>query len=95
MNAREQPYITSARLARVRSGVRISSGPPADVPATIIACEFSVERLRGWIARGEKNVSELVQMNDVEYIELPTGHWPQFTKPDELTHAIVAAIDRG
>jgi hypothetical protein len=33
-------------------------------------------------------------MHDVEYIDLPTGHWPQFTKPAELGRAIVHAVDR-
>ena len=31
---------------------------------------------------------------DVEFVDLPTGHWPQFTKPKELAEAILAAIDR-
>ncbi len=26
--------------------------------------------------------------------DLPTGHWPQFTKPAELARAILAAVDR-
>jgi hypothetical protein len=34
-------------------------------------------------------------MRDVEYIDLPTGHWPQFTKPAELGQAILTAVDRG
>jgi hypothetical protein len=30
----------------------------------------------------------------VDYVDLPTGHWPQFTKPAELGAAILAAVDR-
>jgi pimeloyl-ACP methyl ester carboxylesterase len=33
-------------------------------------------------------------MRDVEFIDLSTGHWPQFTKPAELAQAILSAIDR-
>ena len=40
-------------------------------------------------------VAELAAMRDAEYIDLPTGHWPQFTKPRELEQAILAAVDRG
>jgi pimeloyl-ACP methyl ester carboxylesterase len=65
-----------------------------DVPATIIACAFSSEQLRGWIAQGQPFMSELAAMHDVEYIDLPTGHWPQFTKPKELAQAILSAVDR-
>ncbi len=65
-----------------------------DVPATIIACEFPSELLREWIAQGHPYVAELAALHDVEYVDLPTGHWPQFTKPDELSRAILAAVDR-
>lgn len=65
------------------------------VPATIIACEYSSDQLREWIAQGHPYVAELALMRDVEYIDLPTGHWPQFTKPVELGRAILAAVDRG
>jgi pimeloyl-ACP methyl ester carboxylesterase len=65
-----------------------------DVPATIIACEFPSGQLRAWIAQGHPYVAELAAVRDVEYIDLPTGHWPQFTRPVELGKAILAAIDR-
>ena len=63
-----------------------------EVPATIIACEFPSEQLRQWIAEGNPYVAELAAMHDVEYVDLPTGHWPQFTKPTELGQTILAAI---
>jgi len=65
-----------------------------DVPATIVACEYSSDRLREWIAQGHPYAAELALMRDVEYIDLPTGHWPQFTRPAELGKAILAAVDR-
>jgi len=65
-----------------------------DVPATVITCEFPSAMLREWIAAGNPFVAELARVRDVEYIDLPTGHWPQFTKPKELARAILAAVDR-
>lgn len=65
-----------------------------DVPATVIACEYSSEQLKGWIAERHPYVAELAAIRDVEYIDLPTGHWPQFTKPTELGQAILTAVDR-
>jgi pimeloyl-ACP methyl ester carboxylesterase len=65
-----------------------------DVPVTVIACEFPSETLRGWIAEGNPYVSELSKIKDVEYVDLPTGHWPQLTRPHDLATAILAAIDR-
>jgi pimeloyl-ACP methyl ester carboxylesterase len=65
-----------------------------DVPVTVICCEFSSEALRGWMAQGDPNVSELTKVKDVELVDLPTGHWPQLTRPRDLAMAILAAVDR-
>lgn len=65
-----------------------------DVPATVIACEFPSALLTEWIDNGHPYVAELARIKDVEYMDLPTGHWPQFTKPAELGAAILAAVDR-
>lgn len=65
-----------------------------DVPATVIACEFPSSVLTEWVESGHPYVAELARIHDVEYVDLPTGHWPQFTKPAELGVAILAAVER-
>ena len=68
-----------------------------DVPVTVIACEFSTDMLRGWMSTDHPyatSVAELAKINDVELVDLPTGHWPQFTRPHDLANAILTAIDR-
>ncbi|MHA7140699.1 alpha/beta fold hydrolase [Arthrobacter sp. Sr33] len=64
------------------------------VPATVICCEFTSEQLQHWMDAGDPNVSELTHIHNVEYVDLPTGHWPQFTRPADLSAAILAAVDR-
>jgi pimeloyl-ACP methyl ester carboxylesterase len=63
-----------------------------DVPVTVIACEFPAEMLRDLMAKGHPYTAELARVHDVRFIDLPTGHWPQFTRPDELGTAIVQAL---
>jgi pimeloyl-ACP methyl ester carboxylesterase len=65
-----------------------------EVPATVIACEFPSTVLKEMMAAGHPYVAELGRIRDVEYVDLPTGHWPQFTRPAELGAAILAAVDR-
>ena len=65
-----------------------------EIPVTVITSEFTTEQLLAWIGQGYPQVSELGLIRDVEYVELPTGHWPQFTRPAELGAAILAAVDR-
>jgi pimeloyl-ACP methyl ester carboxylesterase len=73
---------------------RLSNERRFDVPATVIASEFSSDQLKELIAAGHPYVAELAQLRDVEYVDLPTGHWPQFTRPADLGEAILAAVDR-
>jgi pimeloyl-ACP methyl ester carboxylesterase len=65
-----------------------------DVPVTVVATEFTTDMLRGWIEQGLAPVQELPRIRRVEYVDLPTGHWPQLTRPDDLARAILASIDR-
>lgn len=71
---------------------RLSDERRYDVPVTIIACEFSSATLRQWVEQGEPAVRELAKIREVGYMDLPTGHWPQFTRPAELGEAILASV---
>lgn len=65
-----------------------------DVPVTVIACEFPSSTLQAWMDAGHPYVAELAKIPDREFVDLPTGHWPQLTKPRELAAAILTAVDR-
>jgi len=64
------------------------------VPATVITCAYPSSLIQEWIDSGHPYVAELARIRDVEFVDLPTGHWPQFTKPAELGAAILSAVDR-
>jgi pimeloyl-ACP methyl ester carboxylesterase len=81
--------------ARVASDpLRLSNDRRHDVPVTIIACEFPSSLIGEWLAAGKPWVRELAQAKHVDYLDLPTGHWPQFTRPAELGRALVEALAR-
>jgi len=65
-----------------------------DVPVTVVSTEFTSEMLREWIEQGLPPVREFTKIRDVEYVDLPTGHWPQFTRPEELGRTILASVGR-
>ena len=44
------------------------------------------------MAQNHPALRELAKVRDVGYIDLPTGHWPQFTRPEDLGQAILAGI---
>ena len=63
-----------------------------DVPVTVITCEFPAAVLRDLMKNGHPYTAELAKVGDAELVDLPTGHWPQFTKPSELGAAIARAL---
>jgi pimeloyl-ACP methyl ester carboxylesterase len=62
------------------------------VPVTLLMGGMSEEEFRSmlpeWGAWGE----EFDAIDDAEVVKLGSGHWPQFSQPEALAQAIVAAI---
>ncbi|GAA3862627.1 alpha/beta hydrolase [Leifsonia kafniensis] len=73
---------------------QLSNESRFEVPTTIIACEFPSSQILEWIQGNHPYVAELARIRDVEYVDLPTGHWPQFTRPVELGAELLAAVSR-
>jgi len=61
-----------------------------DIPVTAVATEYSVADLRSWIDAGAPPVQEFTRLRDVTYVDLPTGHWPMLTRPQQLARIILA-----
>ena len=88
---RAQAVPTPARA--VQDEQRLTDERRYDVPVTMICPEFTVAMLREWVADGETPVAEIPLIRQVDYVDLPTGHWPQFSRPADLAEVIRAAVD--
>lgn len=87
------------RAQAVPQPVRVATDPqrlshPAryHVPSTVITCTFPGDTMRQMITDAHPFVAELARVDDYEIVDLPTGHWPQFTKPLELQKALLNAL---
>ncbi len=79
--------------ARVASDRQVLSDPRRyEVPVTVVCCEFPSSQLQAWLDGGAPFVAELASIRDRTLVDLPTGHWPQFTRPAELTRVILEAV---
>ena len=65
-----------------------------EVPVVIVCPEFTPAEAREWISAGD--VPELAKARHLKFADIDSGHWPMFTKPDELARLLadVAAQDR-
>lgn len=73
--------------------LRVTDARRFEVPVTEICTSLPSGLLRELIASGQIP-SELESYADVEYVDLPTGHWPMFSRPADLADAIAAAARR-
>lgn len=71
---------------------RLSDERRYEVPVTAVCPEYTAVALQGWIADGEAPVREFASIQDVDYVDLPAGHWPQFTRPDDLARIILDVV---
>ncbi|HEY2916669.1 MAG TPA: alpha/beta hydrolase [Candidatus Limnocylindrales bacterium] len=78
----------------IREGLELTNDARKDVPSTLIATGFTAADYRKY-AETEKPawLAGLPELRDITYIDLPTSHWPMWSKPKELA-AIIADVTR-
>lgn len=76
-----------------RSPVRLTDERRLAVPATVICNSIPATALTEMVDRGQIP-SELGLMSDVRYIDLPTGHWPMFSRPTDLAQVLAEETAR-
>lgn len=68
---------------------RLSDTRRHGVPVTVVSTEYSTDDLRGWIGEQPDPFREFSGIRDVVFVDLPTGHWPQFSRPADLAALIL------
>lgn len=74
--------------------LRLTDVRRRDIPQTLVVTSISSAQVREMIDADAPFVSELAACRDIEIVDLPTGHWPQLTRPQELADVVAAAVDR-
>lgn len=64
------------------------------IPVTMLAGIVSAAEVQGFIDEAADWASELAAIEDLDVVELHSGHWPQFSRPQELAAALLAAVQR-
>ncbi len=77
----------------MRETAHLKNDARRDVPATIIACSYPCEVMMQMAHQGHPMMAEVATLRDLKLIDLPTGHWPMWSRPADLTAAIATAAD--
>ena len=74
--------------AAVRESVELTNDGRLDVPTTMICTGYSSEQVRAAATEGHAWIGGLTELRDVTYVDLPTSHWPMWSRPKQLATII-------
>jgi pimeloyl-ACP methyl ester carboxylesterase len=72
----------------LRDAPVLSNEARLDVASTLIACAYSSQDYRDAAADGQTWLGGLLELRNVSYVDLPTSHWPMWSRPQELAEII-------
>lgn len=79
----------------LRRAVELTNEARHRVPTTLVCCSLPGDRLLELARGGHPMFAPVTALQDVELVDLPTGHWPMWSRPADLARAIAAAATRG
>jgi pimeloyl-ACP methyl ester carboxylesterase len=70
--------------AALREAAELTNDARLDVPSTVIATGFTSEQYKEAIKEGYSFLAGLTELRNVTWVDLPTSHWPMWSRPREL-----------
>jgi pimeloyl-ACP methyl ester carboxylesterase len=74
--------------AALREAPELTNDARLDVPSTVICTSLTSDQIKGAVKEGYPWIGGLAELRDVIYVDLPTSHWPMWSRPRELSRII-------
>ena len=75
----------------IRDAIDLTNDARLDVPSTLICTGFTSQQYKDAVKDGDAWLAGLTELRDVTWVDLPTSHWPMWSRPQELA-AIIGEI---
>lgn len=75
----------------LRETIKLNNKARYQVPATFVCCSIASEDMRQLAQAGHPMFAEVTRLNNATFVDLPTGHWPMWSRPRELARIIAEA----
>jgi pimeloyl-ACP methyl ester carboxylesterase len=72
----------------IREGHDFANDSRLDVPSTVICTSMTSEEIRAAAEAGYPWIAGLAELRNVRYVDMPTGHWPMWSRPLDVAAAI-------
>lgn len=77
----------------LRGGPILQNDARLTVPTIVVCTGFPSEAYRSIASEGHVWLGGLNELRNVSYVDLPTSHWPMWSRPDELADLLAAAAE--
>ena len=73
----------------LREGAELTNDARHEIPSTVICTGFPSEQVKAYASEHNPAwLAGLAELRDVTWIDLPTSHWPMWSRPQELAEII-------
>ena len=80
--------------AALRDAVALTNDARLDVPSTVVCSAFTSADYREAVEAGYSFVAGLAELRDLTWVDLPTSHWPMWSRPHDLAR-VIGDVARG
>jgi len=77
--------------AALRGAAELTNDARLNVPSTVVCTGYTSEQYKDAAKQGQAWLGGLTELRSVTYVDLPTSHWPMWSRPRELA-AIIGDI---
>jgi pimeloyl-ACP methyl ester carboxylesterase len=74
--------------AALREGAELTNDARLDVPTTAVCTGYTSEQYKAAVKEGYAWLGGFAELRDVTWVDLPTSHWPMWSRPRELAEII-------
>jgi pimeloyl-ACP methyl ester carboxylesterase len=72
----------------LREAVELTNDARLDIPSTVICTGYTSDQYKAAVEEGYAWLGGLTEVRDVTWVDLPTSHWPMWSRPRELAGII-------
>jgi pimeloyl-ACP methyl ester carboxylesterase len=75
----------------LRQSVELTNDARRRIPTTLVCCSLPSAKVLELARTGHAMFAEVAALEHLDVIDLPTGHWPMWSRPRDLAEAIRSA----
>ena len=75
----------------MREAIELTNDARLDIPSTVIATAYTSDDYKTYVKEGYGFLAGLGELRNLTYVDLPTSHWPMWSRPKELA-AIIGEV---